>query len=331
MEMNRREFLAAGAAVAAAAAAPRALAQWQPSPRYPDPAIQVIDQSFARYRLALARVEQIATGMRWCEGPVWFGDGALSALERHPEQPHPALGRGDRRGDHLPQAGRLRERQHPRPAGPAPHLRARQAARLAHRVRRHDHDRGGQVRRQAAQLAERHRVQVGRLDLVHRSAVRRPRLLRRLHREARAADQRLPRGSAATASSRVVAGDVNRPNGLAFSPDESKLYIIEAGTTPRNILVYDVAGGGTQLTNKRQLIDAGPGTPDGMKCDVDGNLWVGWGMGQESARRRGDLQSRRQADRPHRPARALREPLLRRRPTATGSSCAAAPGCTRCT
>jgi gluconolactonase len=27
------------------------------------------------------------------------------------------------------------------------------------------------------------------------------------------------------------------------------------------------------------LIDAGPGTPDGMRCDVDGNLWCGWGMG----------------------------------------------------
>jgi gluconolactonase len=80
----------------------------------------------------------------------------------------------------------------------------------------------------------------------------------------------------------VVAGDVNRPNGLAFSPDESKLYVIEAGTTPRNVLVYDVTGGGTQVTNKRRLIDAGPGTPDGLRCDIDGNLWVGWGMGQEA-------------------------------------------------
>ena len=39
--------------------------------------------------------------------------------------------------------------------------------------------------------------------------------------------------------------------------------------------------GGTRLTNKRKLIDAGPGTPDGFRCDVDGNLWCGWGMGQE--------------------------------------------------
>ena len=68
----------------------------------------------------------------------------------------------------------------------------------------------------------------------------------------------------------VVAGDVNRPNGLAFSPDESKLYVIEAGVTPRKVLVYDVTGGGTQLANRRIPIDAGPGTPDGLRCDVDG-------------------------------------------------------------
>ncbi len=35
--------------------------------------------------------------------------------------------------------------------------------------------------------------------------------------------------------------------------------------------------------DKRVLIDAGPrGTPDGMRCDIDGNLWCGWGMGTES-------------------------------------------------
>jgi gluconolactonase len=79
----------------------------------------------------------------------------------------------------------------------------------------------------------------------------------------------------------VVAGDVQRPNGLAFSPDETKLYVIEAGVTPRVIRAYDVAGGRARLSNPRKLIDAGPGgTPDGMRVDVDGNLWVGWGMGE---------------------------------------------------
>src|SRR5262245_37973976 len=47
---------------------------WQESERYPDPAVQTLDPSFARYRVNNTGVERIATGMRYCEGPVWFGD-----------------------------------------------------------------------------------------------------------------------------------------------------------------------------------------------------------------------------------------------------------------
>jgi gluconolactonase len=62
--MTRRTFLVAGAAATTLAAAPRAFAPWQPSQRYPDPAIQVVDPSFARYRLAATKVERLATGFR---------------------------------------------------------------------------------------------------------------------------------------------------------------------------------------------------------------------------------------------------------------------------
>src|SRR6185503_405438 len=72
----------------------------------------------------------------------------------------------------------------------------------------------------------------------------------------------------------VVAGDINRPNGLAFAPDESRLYVIEAGTTPRVIRVYDVLDNGARLGNGKVFMTAEPdGTPDGMRADVDGNLW----------------------------------------------------------
>ncbi len=75
MEITKRNMLAAaGATALAAVTAPRAFAQWTPSERYPDPAIQTLDPSFGKYRLALAGVERLATGMRWCEGPVYFGD-----------------------------------------------------------------------------------------------------------------------------------------------------------------------------------------------------------------------------------------------------------------
>ena len=48
---------------------------FQPSARYPDPAIEVLDPAFLTLRLFSAGVEQLATGCRWAEGPVWFGDG----------------------------------------------------------------------------------------------------------------------------------------------------------------------------------------------------------------------------------------------------------------
>jgi gluconolactonase len=44
------------------------------------------------------------------------------------------------------------------------------------------------------------------------------------------------------------------------------------------VYAYDVVSG-RKLSKKRKFIDVGPGTPDGMRCDVDGNLWMGWGMG----------------------------------------------------
>ena len=70
------------------------------------------------------------------------------------------------------------------------------------------------------------------------------------------------------------------PNGLCFSPDEKILYVVESRGVPnRKILAYDISPDGTKLSNKRVHIDAGPGTPDGMRCDIDGNLWCGWGMG----------------------------------------------------
>src|SRR5918996_338245 len=50
-------------------------AGWRALPRYPDPAVEVLDERFAPYRIFSAAVERLYTGCRWAEGPVWFGDG----------------------------------------------------------------------------------------------------------------------------------------------------------------------------------------------------------------------------------------------------------------
>ena len=125
-------------------------------------------------------------------GAGLFRRRALPALERYSQQPHHALGRGDGTRQRVPHAVEQRQRQYARPPGPARHLRARQQARDAHRIRRHHHRADGQVRGQAAQFAERHRGQVRRFDLVQRSALRHPGQLRGPRGDARIADQPVP-------------------------------------------------------------------------------------------------------------------------------------------
>ena len=45
-----------------------------PLVRYPDPRVVCVDSRFESYRIGLAAIERLATGFRWAEGPVWFGD-----------------------------------------------------------------------------------------------------------------------------------------------------------------------------------------------------------------------------------------------------------------
>jgi gluconolactonase len=74
MDMTRRHLLAVTSAAATVTFTRTALGSWEPSERYPDSAIKTLAPSFNRYRLYNASIERLATGMRWCEGPVWFGD-----------------------------------------------------------------------------------------------------------------------------------------------------------------------------------------------------------------------------------------------------------------
>src|SRR6202162_1558676 len=48
---------------------------WRQSETYPAPAVEGLDPRFLKYRITNAAVERLATGTRWGEGPVWFGDG----------------------------------------------------------------------------------------------------------------------------------------------------------------------------------------------------------------------------------------------------------------
>jgi gluconolactonase len=83
----------------------------------------------------------------------------------------------------------------------------------------------------------------------------------------------------------LVAGDFLQPNGLAFSPDESRLYIADSGVDknglqPRHIMVFDVNG--TKLDNSRVFATLDQGVPDGFRLDTDGWVWTSAGDGVQA-------------------------------------------------
>lgn len=82
----------------------------------------------------------------------------------------------------------------------------------------------------------------------------------------------------------IVVDDFVKPNGLAFSPDESILYIADSGRShdpdgPHHIRAFDCDG--ASLSGGDVLIDVEKGVPDGMRIDVDGNIWTSSAIGLE--------------------------------------------------
>lgn len=277
--IDRRTFLNCALTSSAWLPAWANSAEWQPSQRYPDPRVIVIDSSFAKYRLSLAKVEKIASGMRWAEGPVWFGDGRYLLWS---DIPNNRIMRWNE------QTGAVSEFRKPSNHSNG-NTRDRQGRLLtcehdSRRVTRTEYD--GRITVIADHFDGKPLNSPN--DIVCKSDgsiwFTDPPFGILGYYEGHKAKVELPtnvyRVDPSTGKLSIVVGDINRPNGLAFSPDESQLYVVEAGVTPRVIRAYDVQG--ERLTNRRVLVSADDnGTPDGFRVDVDGNLWVGWGMGAE--------------------------------------------------
>jgi gluconolactonase len=252
---------------------------WQPSERYPDAAIEILDPSFANYRIFSAAVERLATGFRWAEGPVWFGDARCLLWS---DIPNNRIMRLDEEtggvtvfrkpsdfanGNTRDREGRLVTCEHG-----------------GRRVTRTEYDGAVTVlidRFEGKRLNSPNDVVVKSDGSIwftdpvfgilgnYEGVQAEPEL-----------GQNVYRIDGQTGEATIVGADVRGPNGLAFSPDESILYLVESRATPnRLILAFDVDG--RKLKNQRVFIDAGPGTPDGFRVDVDGNLWCGWGMGSD--------------------------------------------------
>jgi gluconolactonase len=280
MTVSRRAALGAGLSLVAAPALAQMRRAAEPlSQRYPDPLVRVLDPAFNRYRLALAGVERLGTGFRWSEGPVWFGDGRFLLWS---DIPNNRLMRWDEpsgrisvfRGPSNNSNGNTRDRQG----------RLITCEHLTRRVTRTEYDGSITV------IADRFdgKPLNSPNDVVVKSDgsiwFTDPPFGILGFYEGEMAEPQLPtnvyRVDGQTGRITVVSGEINRPNGLAFSPDESRLYVVEAAAMPRLIHVFDVDG--ERLTNKRVFYTCQPPeTPDGFRVDIDGNLWCGWGMTEE--------------------------------------------------
>ena len=255
---------------------------WTSPVRYPDPAVEVIDKRFHRYRIGSAAVERIWTGARWAEGPVWFGDlrslvwsdipnnrmlrwceesGAVTVF-RQPT--------GHANGNTRDRQGRLITCEH-----------------SGRRVTRTELD--GTITVQIDSFDGR-RLNAPNDVVTHPDGAiwfTDPGYGLDHWYEGEKGEMELPtrtyRLDPATGEATVVDEALARPNGLAFSPDYSRLYVADTGAShdrnhPRQIHVYDVVDG-TRLANGRPFCDFGMASPDGFRVDVDGNVWAasGWG------------------------------------------------------
>jgi gluconolactonase len=102
----------------------------------------------------------------------------------------------------------------------------------------------------------------------------------------------------ATGKTTVVADSFNKPNGLAFSPDESVLYITDTGANqapgtyfvalPHHVRAFDLQDG-RHLRNDRVFAVVSPGCPDGIKLDLQGRVYTSSATGVQVFTPEGDL------------------------------------------
>jgi gluconolactonase len=246
--------------------------RWHDGPvRYPDTAVRVLDPRFEQYRLGNAGVERIATGYRWAEGPVWFGDHRCLLWS---DIPNNRVMRWDE------STGAVTTFRSPSNYANG-HARDRQGRlitceHLTRRVTRTEYDGSITVlidEFDGKPLNAPNDVVVASDDSVWFTD---PGYGIMSDYEGRQATLELPtavyRLDPSDGLAEPVIVDLDRPNGLCFSPDESLLYVVDSGSAPKSIHVYDVDG---RAVGAGQLFaDMNPGGADGVRCDSDGNLWA---------------------------------------------------------
>jgi gluconolactonase len=272
--LNRRSLLQLAAAVPAAAQAQRDWTNQQPV-RYPDPDVLSIDKSFDKYKMFNAVLYRHYVGCKWAEGPAWSAEGQYLVWSDIPnnrqlrfiqEDSHVSVFRnpaGQSNGNTFDFTGRQLSCEH-----------------LGRRVVRYEHD--GRV----TVVADKYNGKPlnSPNDIVvhpdggvwftdppygilgnYEGSEAKPELKEAVYR----ADPQSGRLE-------IVTDELDKPNGICFSPDYKKLYVVDTGA-PKDIQVFDIDS--NKLRNKKRFTDMKwkgiAGNADGIRADIDGNIWAG--------------------------------------------------------
>ena len=294
--LSRRTFLSAAIGAGALASRPAASQQSQVPPevtrdwsgqmpvRYPDPDVIALDDRFRRYMIGNTTIRRLHTGTLWAEGPAWNGVGRFLMWSDIPNNVQLRYIEDDGRvsvfrnpsgysnGNTFDREGRQISCEHGN-----------------RRVTRYEPN--GSVTVLADKFQNKPLNGPNDAVVAPDGAVwfTDPGYGTLMHYEGNKGQLELKQAVYRLDKSGKLdkaTDEIYMPNGLCFSPDYKRLYVADTGAThfpeaPKNIKVWEVADGRTLRGGKQfvsmELPGKGAGLADGIRADVDGNVWVGAG------------------------------------------------------